>query len=86
MRHDSLGPAIASTRRKWTQQERCKRCAGSYVYKGCVYKGWAHCHRMAMNLKFDAGDVRLAKDNQRITCDGKTWQYAELVEKEGGNQ
>jgi len=74
MRHDiHLVHALASTRRKWTQQERCKRCRSSVLCDGF----W-HCRRMQMCLDLACGDVRRSCDNQRIVCDGKTWQYAEV--------
>jgi hypothetical protein len=66
-------------KRKRTQQERCKRCRES-----CISGTLARCHRMHMCLEFDAGDVRRVADHQRIVCDGKEWQYAEVVEKKGG--
>ena len=77
----TLPHALASARRKWSQQERCKRCKWSVSLTD-----WAFCHITNMSLKFDAGDVRRYRDNQRIVCDGKDWQYAEVVEQEGGER
>jgi hypothetical protein len=55
---------------KWTQQERCRRCAGS-----ASDSDGAYCHRFDLCIEFDRGRALLTKNGLALTCDGKKWIY-----------
>lgn len=53
-----------------TQQHTCKRCKGS-THEGTE----AYCNRFDLCIEFDNGNALLAKNGQKIQCDGKNWSY-----------
>lgn len=56
-------------REKWTQQERCKRCA-----RGCADALGAYCSKFDLCLEFEDGRALLTKNGHPIQCDGKKWE------------